>query len=170
MFEYRKTPAPSYPSLCFRTVSGKYLKMAAGWKEISPGYYERPLDELELGHDKISRVGSDIGRGNFTISTATKVENIITDFIPAVRQAWKTLGYDEPAVASFDDREMGSRSYTVATQDELEIWLEESFRVFQEDITLEELFLTLPVVKRPALYVLSRRQKILFRCSHVTNR
>lgn len=134
------------------------------WKGTSPGHYERDMDDVESFYAFVASGGFSIGKEQWAITAGIKIEFESEDLIAIVRQAWTTLRYKCPSLAT--TTEGNKRVYQVASNIELERWLEETFIV--DDITLnaKQLFSKLRPVKQATLYILLKSNEIVLRASH----
>ncbi|GAB5594001.1 hypothetical protein Unana1_08901 [Umbelopsis nana] len=134
------------------------------WEEIVPGRYERAMDDVESFYAFVASGGFPIGKEQWAITAGVKIELESADLVAIVKQAWTTLRYECPSLATTTEGE--KRVYQVANDIELERWLKETFIV--DDLTLDakQLFSELRPVKQATLYLLLQSKEIVLRASH----
>lgn len=81
----------------------------------------------------------------------------------AVRQAWKTMRFDHPQIASFAREE--SRVYQASDPESLASWLIETFMVVR-DVAVDDLLASLRPTRFPSLYYLPQSSEILIQVPH----
>ncbi|EFQ99798.1 hypothetical protein MGYG_02810 [Nannizzia gypsea CBS 118893] len=136
------------------------------WTQTGPKTYERAVDDLE----KLYLFFAGIGHGrpekqNWHTTTAIKVETEREGFVEDVKEAWKALRYDHPNLSAVVQD--GRWIYHVADEQELCLWLQETFYVHDVDQTARQLypFNTNPST-RAVLHVLPRSQELVLQAPH----
>ena len=138
---------------------------AIEWKEISPGVFERPFDAIERSMSALTSIGHDMNR-EFSTGTSGLILKITTSewgrsTVDILRQAWTTLRYEQPMLATTVDRVRDVRHYKTASSNdgsEIRTWLAETFHV-ESNLTSEELFPLLRKVDRPVLCVFDKNTR-----------
>ncbi|OZJ04446.1 hypothetical protein BZG36_02817 [Bifiguratus adelaidae] len=134
------------------------------WKETAPGVYERPADEIESFYNFIGSLGAPFNRQQWAITASIKLRFESADVISQVKEAWTTLRYDHPTLASNTD---GTRKvYHVGNDEELERWLKETFIVNDVSVTAKQLFSTLQPVKQVTLHLLLKSNELVLQSPH----
>lgn len=133
------------------------------WKEISQGRFERFIDEVEGFYIQRSTEGEEFGKLQYAENMAIRVRIKTEDFVAAVKQAWITIRYDHPSIASTVKE--GKRYYQIADSQELETWLAETVLVV-DGSTPDDIVNKLPPVDRPCIYIMPKGRYVLLRSAH----
>ncbi|KAH7364779.1 hypothetical protein BKA65DRAFT_144332 [Rhexocercosporidium sp. MPI-PUGE-AT-0058] len=163
------------------------------WREVSPGRYERSIDEAEQFYTSMAKTWEATGHTYFAITACTGISiprTYLSDASTldarvekAFRWAWKKLRYDHPTLAApaeYDHRTKRCKKVykTLRDEQELETWMTETFKVVENGWTGEAFASTDPPVGRYAtLFLITPpeigeleeqhlRRDILFRSHH----
>ncbi|RHZ59273.1 uncharacterized protein CDV56_108121 [Aspergillus thermomutatus] len=140
------------------------------WQQVSPGHWERGIDEVEQFYTSLAKAYQGSGRNFFTITgfvpfsvkaddsvckqeTARKVEH-------ALRKAWVHLRFDHPTIASWVEwdceRQRCKKIYeSPAGQDSLQSWVEITFSTVSDGTSgLDWCNSDPPVPKLPTLFLI----------------
>ena len=140
---------------------------ALSWTESSPGLWSRGLDSTEAHFVAMGAAGKPYGREFGFLSILLKLDFGGADPVTAARNAWLSIRYQHPLLAS--SIEGSKRVYRVASDTELMSWLQETFITYPDrrsDQTAEELRLELRPTKRAQLHVLPQSQEIVLHAGH----
>ncbi|KAL3443122.1 hypothetical protein BJX65DRAFT_298500 [Aspergillus insuetus] len=103
--------------------------MAIAWKQASATRWERHLTGMEDYLVETGRASLELydGRQQYNIFSEVRVEIIVPDVESAMRQAWKQLRYEQPAIAAT----LGGDRKVYKSPDEaaLEEWIKSTFIV-----------------------------------------
>lgn len=139
------------------------------WSEVSPGVFSKELDGVEKIYHHVSQIFKPIGREHWGLYCACTFELgprfSQKDTATALRDAWKALRYDFPALAVTLDGVHARKTYTVPDASSVEKWADESFVV---DWTTDPdgVLASYPVRDTPSMYFFPELSQILFLCSH----
>lgn len=123
------------------------------WKEVSPGYYERPY-ELHQTSDRSKQLRS----------SGVKLSPI-DNFVEKCKRAWITARHHHPNIAMVEGQT--GYSYKVPNDKELEQWVEQTMVVITQYPSTQSMALALPVSKyRLMLLVFPNEYAIFSRCRH----
>ncbi|KAL5320341.1 hypothetical protein ACEPPN_011142 [Leptodophora sp. 'Broadleaf-Isolate-01'] len=163
------------------------------WREVSPGRYERGIDEAEQFYTSMAKTWEATGHTYFAItacsgisiprSSPPGVSDLETRIEKAFRWAWKKLRYDHPTLAApaeYDHRsKICKKAYKALRDDqEVEVWMTETFKVVDNGQTGEAFantdpsvgrYATLSLITPPEIRVSSEqhlRREVLFRSHH----
>ncbi|KAL4884868.1 hypothetical protein BJY04DRAFT_180922 [Aspergillus karnatakaensis] len=138
-----------------------------GWTQVSTTRWERPLGGMEEYLAYTGNISAALydGRLQYNIFSKVKVELNIANAEFALRHAWKQIRYEEPDIAT--TLEEGKKVYEVATDTELENWLQSTFVVdYERDA--EELYREGRKQKPATLYYLPRTSELVLHVHHST--
>lgn len=136
------------------------------WTKTSPSVYERAIADFEKFFLFIAVVGQGRpDRQNWNTATGIRIETKRDDFVGDVKEAWRALRYDHPCFAAIIE---GDRwLYHVADEQELSVWMEETFHVHNVHQTARELFpFETNPSRRTVLHVLPRTQELVLQGPH----
>ena len=111
------------------------------WSKAGPGHYQRPLGENEKfikaigdrAHAGAREHWSITCKGSFKLTEPLKVIDLSTD----LRCAWKALRYEHPSIASTAEEE--TLNYIIPDFNALDSWARETFFVYDEKISADDL-------------------------------
>jgi hypothetical protein len=142
--------------------------MSAQWKETIPGRFERPLDSIELFFSTLAAGGAPLGREHWAISVVGKfhLKHSASDseLEGALRQAWKTMRYDHPEIASFVTG--GIKIYEVAEEAAVKNWLAETFIIEPLTASISDLLASFQPKALATCHYLPHTSEILIHSSH----
>jgi len=162
------------------------------WHEVSPGRYERDLDELEMFYSSLAKTWEGSGGTYFAINGFLSITvplrgdpSILIDhkIKSAFRKAWKRLRYDHPTLAApveYDpETKRVKKVYRgLGAEGDGASWLNETFKIISNDIPGPEFAnsdikvgrcATLYLITPPHSNVFQKddlRRDIVFRSSH----
>lgn len=135
------------------------------WEQVSPGRFERPLDDIEIFFKTIADQGAAFNREHWAVSVYAKFRDTRSsiDTGLALRNTWKTMRYDHPEIASFIDG--GKKVYETPDSIALSRWMTQTFH---EDFSsnVDSLFAQSRPSQLPTLHYLPQKSSILIRSSH----
>jgi hypothetical protein len=99
---------------------------------------DRSMDGIERLYWAVVSVGMPLEREHWSLTTGLKLQPGTENLVSVVRQGWIALRDAHPSLASHVEN--GKKVYKVATEDELNSWLIETFVVV--DSTAKGLFPT----------------------------
>lgn len=138
-----------------------------GWTEGSEGVYRKELSIVQKAYRAKGVWSPEAERENLCIYALCKVrfESYFSARDPAVslRNAWKNLRFDYPALALVLDG--FTAVYTVPNEENVERWVEQSFFVEVEK-TADDIISKSSLRDFPALYYLPETSEILLLISH----
>lgn len=135
------------------------------WTKTSPVTYERSFDEFEKFFLFIAGNGQGRrDRQNWLPTTAIKLSTERVNFVEDVKAAWKALRYDHPGYAALIQD--GRWIYTIADEQELASWMEETFVVHDGFKTASQLFPFDESSRRVVLHVLPHTQELALQAPH----
>ena len=129
------------------------------WKQCASGQYERSMDEIEEFYTFMASQTAALKREQGSITAAFKIAFKSSDITAAAQEAWKTLRYDHPTLASTVEGD--KKVYRVADEEELNQWLKTTFIVNDHSATSRELYSTLRPVKQITLHVLLKSHELV---------
>jgi hypothetical protein len=139
------------------------------WKETSAGRFERPIDSLENFYRATAAVGAVLGKEHLALSVSAQLDLDLDlvrkeDVETALRDAWKTMRYDHPKLATTVKGD--TLVYQVPSASALDSWLAESFLV-KPSTTSAGLFPSLSAPPALALlYYLPHTSEVILHTSH----
>ncbi|KAL3492120.1 hypothetical protein BJX62DRAFT_250868 [Aspergillus germanicus] len=139
--------------------------MEIGWKQVSAKRWERSLTGMEVYLVETGRASTELynGRQQHNIFSKIRVEISVPDVESALRQAWKQLRYEQPAIASTLD---GDRKvYETADEAGIDEWIKSTFVVF--DVTDTDSLMSTPI-RQATLYYLRASSELVLRAHHWT--
>ncbi|CAD6564751.1 MAG: hypothetical protein ASARMPREDX12_004423 [Alectoria sarmentosa] len=137
------------------------------WTESSPGLWSRGLDATEEHFVSMGAIAKPYGREFGFLSVMMKIDFGGVDPIETARNAWLSIRYHQPLLASSLDGP--KRIYRTASDVELKSWLKETFITYPDrtsDQSAEQLRLNLRPVKRAQLHVLPNSREIILHAGH----
>lgn len=135
------------------------------WTKTSAVTYERAFDEFEKFFLFIAGNGQGRpDRQNWLPTTAIKLSIEQVDIVEDVKAAWKALRYDHPGYAALIQD--GRWTYTIADEQELASWMEETFVVHDGPQTASRLFPFDEGSRRVVLHVLPHTQELALQAPH----
>ncbi|MCJ1319016.1 hypothetical protein MMC15_004348 [Xylographa vitiligo] len=138
------------------------------WQEKHHGVYSRSVDATEKLYLSAADVTKPLGRQWAMLCFAIRIEYSGSDLIEATRQAWKSIRYHDPILAS--TTKDGRRYYQVGNEMEIEYWLRETFVIHDSaengDQDAKQLQPTLRSVQRATLHLIPRTQEIVLQVTH----
>ncbi|KAI4288950.1 MAG: hypothetical protein L6R35_001788 [Caloplaca aegaea] len=143
------------------------MEYELSWAESSPGLWSRGLDATEVHFRSMGATAQPYNREFGLLSIVMKIDFGGIDPVPASRDAWKALRFHNPLIASSVDG--SKRYYRVASEQELESWLEETFIVHTASESyhnVEQLRLDLGPVRRAQLHLLPQNHELLLHIGH----
>ena len=95
----------------------------SSWKEIEPGRFERPFDSIEMFFVALARRNAPINREHYSLNIAAKFQAPFSseDAIRGFKNAWITMRYDHPEIASTSQGD--TKIYEVLDALGLDVWL-----------------------------------------------
>ncbi|MCJ1244249.1 hypothetical protein MMC30_001447 [Trapelia coarctata] len=135
------------------------------WKEVSPGRFERPFGFMEIFFRAIAAPRAPLKKEHLAISIVAQfhrrssVEDTVTD----LKNAWKTMRYDHPEIASFADG--NNKVYEVADDATAESWISRTFMV-EVVKTADDLFASFRPSEVATCYYLPQTSEIMIHTSH----
>ena len=138
------------------------------WQEKHHGVYSRSVDATEKLYLSAADVTKPLGRQWAMLCFAIRIEYPGSNLIEATRQAWKSIRYHNPILAS--TTKDGRRYYQVGNEMEIESWLRETFVIHDSaengDQGAKQLQPTLRSVQRATLHLIPRTQEIILQVTH----
>jgi hypothetical protein len=134
------------------------------WKQCASGQYERSMDEIEGFYTFMASQTAALKREQGSITAAFKIAFKSSDITAAAQEAWKTLRYDHPTLASTVEGD--KKVYRVADEEELNRWLKTTFIVNDHSATSRELYSTLRPVKQITLHLLLKSHELVLQSPH----
>ena len=137
------------------------------WRESSPAIWARGLDATEAHFIGMGATTKTYGREFGLLSVIMKVDFGGSDPVTATRDAWLSVRYHYPLMAS--SVEGFERIYHTASDEELKSWLEETFITHAASgpyQSAEQLRKDLRPVKRAQLHVLPHCHELLVHIGH----
>ncbi|KAL2221123.1 hypothetical protein M432DRAFT_257711 [Thermoascus aurantiacus ATCC 26904] len=134
------------------------------WKEVSPGRFERPLDDAEK---LILVVGPNLANREYLYlnAAARLTVNLPPEEIAsALREAWKITRHDYPFIATW--RSGDTIVYETPDPVALDAWLSKTFVITTEHATASDLIANLHPDPLATLYYLPHTSEIVLRCAH----
>ena len=115
-----------------------HYRPSLDWTEVSPGIWQRDIDEVETFWAKAAKVYDTQGRRPFAITGHVSLKIDIptaasqTDINATLRKSWCAIRREHPSIASWTDYDFNAerftRSYhTAETESEREAWLDDTF-------------------------------------------
>lgn len=135
------------------------------WTETSPGTYRKELGGLEKIYRFMSTAFKHTGREHWGLYTICTVDfgPSLQDPATALRNAWKALRFEFPALALIPD---GYETvYTLPTVDVVEDWAQQTF-ILEPNKQPDEIIVDYPLRDLPALFYLPATSEVLFLTSH----
>ncbi|CZS94820.1 uncharacterized protein RCO7_06536 [Rhynchosporium graminicola] len=163
------------------------------WREVTPGCYERGIDEAEQFYTSMAKTWEATGHTYFAITACTGISisespvsggsSLDARVEAAFRWGWKKMRYDHPTLAAptqYDHHSKRCKKVykTLRNEQELEMWMDETFKVIDTEQTGEDFANTDPPAGRYAtLFLISQSDHctsdlqrvswdIVFRCHH----
>lgn len=140
------------------------------WREVSPGQYERDIDEAEQFYTSMAKTWEGTGHTYFAITACTGLSvprstnlegsDLDAHVEQALQYAWKKIRYDHPTLAApveFDAFTKRCRKvYHSLAENEIEAWMDETFKLVDTGQTGEDFANSDPPVGRYAtLYLIT---------------
>ncbi|CRG91774.1 hypothetical protein PISL3812_08826 [Talaromyces islandicus] len=145
----------------------------AFWREVSKGYYQRPLGANERFIKFVGDRAHIAGREQWSVSVTATLkfpeEASTTDLNRSLREAWKLFRFRHPSIAStvVDDGTNAVVKYNVPDADSLDQWVNKTFFVTDDPATSAQD--TISVLKPNEFltgHFLSRQQEIIIHTAH----
>ena len=138
------------------------------WSEVSPGHYQRPIGENEkfikaIG-DRAHAAGREhwsvTSKASFKLTEPTRGDDLSTKF----RLAWKALRFEHPSIASTAEEE--TLNYVVPGINALDGWAEETFFVYGENISADNLIASFKPSPYVTAHYLPESSELILHCAH----
>ena len=136
------------------------------WTKISAGHFQRKIGENEAMIKLLGDRGHPLGREHWSISSVASFTTTGSqgDLVPNLRQAWKTLRFEHPSIASVANG--GMLEYFVPNSLELDQWANDTFFVVDGKINMDELIATFKPQTYVTLHYLPQSHQIVLHSSH----
>ena len=137
----------------------------SSWKEKAPGRFERPFDSIELFFLTLARATTPINREHCALNIAAQFRAQFSseDVLRRPKNAWITMRYDHPEVAS--RAEGDTKVYGVPDALALEAWLQETFVVAADTAKVEDLVASIQPQSLATIHFFPQSCEILFHTS-----
>lgn len=141
----------------------------SGWIETAPGLWRRPLGENEAMIKTIGDKGHQLGKDVWSIAVMASFKACFhesEDHLEMLRNAWKTLRFWHPSIASCAvDGDF--LEYSVPSTDRtLDEWVAESFIIIEDDSSPASVIAGLTPRRFATLYYLPDHEAIVLNLSH----
>ena len=135
------------------------------WKEVLPGQYERPLDDIEIFFKIIADQGAALNREHWAVGVCAQLQckSLHVGNELAFRKAWMAMRYEHPEIASWIKGDQ--KVYNVPSPEALNAWMEETFHV-EPAITAYDMFSKARPSRLANFYYLPNSSEILILSSH----
>lgn len=137
------------------------------WEETEAGVWLDEYDGAEKVFYNMSQAFLKIGKEHGSVHAICKIgiqdKAIEAHLESLLREAWKTLRFDYPALSVV--AEGTTKKYLTATAERVEKWAEETFSV-NITLTANEIVPMLHLRKLPCLVFLPASSEVIFHCSH----
>lgn len=100
------------------------IKQKLDWREVSPNHWMRSLDSIESFFHSASSIKTPSGVAHLMVRVGARLPLEMNCTIETIKEAWKTLRYYHPRIAS--SVVDGKLTYTIPSSQQLEEWLEET--------------------------------------------
>ncbi|KAI1386657.1 uncharacterized protein F4822DRAFT_323318 [Hypoxylon trugodes] len=138
------------------------------WTEVSPGVYSKELCGVEKIYRNISQLFKPVGREHWGLYCVCDFElgPSLSGKDPAavLRDAWKALRYDFPALAVAPDG-LTKKTYILPNQSSVEKWADETF-IVDPISSSDDILASYPPRDTPTIHYLPELSQVVFLCSH----
>ena len=135
------------------------------WEEVTPGRYERPLDDIEIFFKNISDQGAALNREHWAVGICAEFQysSTVYKIELALRRTWLNVRYDHPELASYVEKE--KKVYDIPSPEALDKWMSETFHV-KPTSSAVDVFSSAPPSHLSNLYYFPQTSEILILFSH----
>jgi hypothetical protein len=147
------------------------------WTETEPGVWTDEYDGAERVFYGMSQAFKGLGKEHGSVYTVCRIrlqhpsmslssnsDTHTASFAKHLRDAWKALRFECPALSVFADG--SQKKYLAATPNRVERWAEETFSINNTARAASSVVPTLHLRKLPYLVFLSSSSEVIFHCSH----
>ncbi|KAI1379521.1 hypothetical protein F4677DRAFT_335278 [Hypoxylon crocopeplum] len=138
------------------------------WSEVSPGVFSKELDGVEKIYRHISELFKPLGREHWGLYFVCDIELgahlSSKDLTTALRDAWKALRYEFPAL-SFRPDGLTKKTYVLPDASSVEEWADETFFV-DRSTDPDGILASYPARDTPSMHFFPESSQVLFLCSH----